>query len=47
MKFQIHELRRGDHFGASDLLRIQDIEYLGDLVAGDKGVKVLVIEKPD
>lgn len=46
-EFQIMELGRGDHFGASDLLRIQDIEYLGDLVAGERGLKVLVVERPD
>ena len=43
----LYELRSGDHFGASDLLRIPDIEYLGDIVAGEAGVKVLVIESPD
>ena len=45
--FVVFEMRPGNHFGASDVLRIPDIEYLGDIVAGPKGVKVMVIPKPD
>ena len=45
--FHVVELRSGNHFGASDLLRIADIEYLGNIVAGAKGVKCMVIPKPD
>jgi hypothetical protein len=45
--FEVLELRPGNHFGASDVLRTPDIEYLGDIVAGPKGVKVMVIPKPD
>jgi hypothetical protein len=45
--FEVFELRPGNHFGASDVLRTPDIEYLGDIVAGPKGVKVMVIPKPD
>lgn len=45
--FEVLEMRPGNHFGASDLLRIPDVEYLGNIVAGAKGVKVMVIPKPD
>ena len=45
--FEVFELRVGNHFGASDLLKIADMEYLGDIVAGDKGAKIMLIERPD
>lgn len=45
--FECFELRQGNHFGASDLLQIPDIEFFGDIVAGPKGVKILVVERPD
>jgi len=45
--FEALELRQGNHFGASDVLRIPDIEYLGDIVAGHRGVKLLIIKSPD
>ena len=44
---KLFELSLGNHFGASDFLRIVDTEYLGDIVAGEKGAKILVIPKPD
>ena len=46
-KFEIFEVYSGSHFGTSDLLKIPDIEYFGDLIAGKKGLKVLVVKKPD
>jgi len=45
--FEVFELRSGNHFGASDLLRIPDIEYLGQIIAGEKGCKCMVISAPD
>jgi hypothetical protein len=45
--FEVLEMRPGNHFGASDLLRIPDIEFLGNIKAGAKGVKVMVIPNPD
>ena len=45
--FDVLEMRPGNHFGASDVLRIPDIEYLGNIIAGPRGVKVMVIPKPD
>jgi hypothetical protein len=45
--FDVFDLRPGDHFGASDCLRLPGIEYLGDIVAGSKGLKCMVIPKPD
>jgi hypothetical protein len=46
-QFRVAELRSGDHFGASDLLQIPDIDFMGDIVAGPRGVKVMVVEHPD
>ena len=46
-QFKVAELRSGDHFGASDLLQIPDIDFMGDIVAGARGVKILVVEHPD
>jgi len=43
----LFELTHGNHFGTSDLLRIVDTEYLGDIIAGEQGAKILVIPKPD
>jgi hypothetical protein len=40
-------LKFGEHFGASDLLQIPDIEYMGDLYAGEKGLKILLVPQPD
>jgi hypothetical protein len=31
----LFELTHGNHFGTSDLLRIVDTEYLGDIIAGE------------
>ena len=45
--FEVLEMRPGNHFGASDLLRIPDIEFLGNISAGAKGLKVMVIPNPD
>ena len=45
--FEIFEIFSGSHFGSSDLLKIPDIEYFGDIYAGKKGLKVLVVSKPD
>jgi hypothetical protein len=45
--FEVFDLRPGDHFGASDCLRIAGIEYLGDIIAGPRGLKCMVIPKPD
>jgi len=45
--FEVLEMRPGNHFGASDLLRIPDIECLSNIKAGAKGVKVMVIPNPD
>lgn len=45
--FEVFELRRGDYFGASDLLRIPGIEFLGQIMAGPKGCKCMVIKAPD
>lgn len=45
--FYFHDLRPGDHFGSSDLLKIIGIEYLGDIYAGPNGVRVMIIPKPD
>ena len=45
--FKVFELAVGDHFGASDLLQIPDIDYMGDIIAGPRGLKVLVVENPD
>ena len=46
-KFLIHEIYSGQHFGSSDLLKIPDIEFFGNLHAGKKGLKVIVVDKPD
>lgn len=46
-KYKAFELRPGDHFGASDLLHIPDIDFMGDIVAGERGATVLQIERPD
>ena len=46
-KFEVYEAFSGSHFGSSDLLKIPDIEYFGDLYAGKKGLKVIVIKRPD
>ena len=43
----LFELTHGNHFGTSDLLRIVDTEYLGDIVAGERGARILVVPKPD
>ena len=45
--FEIFEIFSGTHFGSSDLLKIPDIEYFGDLIAGKRGLKVIVVKKPD
>lgn len=45
--FAPYELRQGEHFGASDLLQIPDIEFMGDIISGTHGVKLLVVEAPD
>ena len=45
--FEVIELFTGRHFGSSDLLKIPDVEYFGNIKAGKKGLKVLVIAKPD
>lgn len=45
--FHVVTLAHGQHFGSSDLLRIPDIEYYGDIHAGKKGLKLLVVSKPD
>lgn len=45
--FEVFDLRPGDHFGASDCLRLPGIEYLGDILAGSRGLKCMVISKPD
>lgn len=45
--FNVFELRPGNHFGSSDLLRIVDTEFLGDIISGERGAKILVIPKPD
>ena len=42
-EFKVFELSQGEHFGASDLLQIPDIDYMGDIIAGERGLKVLVI----
>jgi Tfp pilus assembly protein FimT len=39
----VHELRFGEHFGASDLLQIPDAEFMGDIYAGEKGLKIILI----
>ena len=44
---RLFELSHGNHFGTSDFLRIVDTEYLGDIVAGENGAKILMIPKPD
>jgi len=46
-KFHITDLRSGDHFGCSDLLKIIDIEFLGDIFAGEHGARIMMIPKPD
>ena len=45
--YKVFELSQGEHFGATDLLQIPDIDYMGDIYAGPRGLKVLVIERPD
>ena len=45
--YLVHELRFGEHFGASDLLQIPDIEFMGDLYAGEKGLKIILVAQPD
>ena len=45
--FVATSLGRGQHFGSSDLLKIVDIEYFGNIYAGSKGAKILVIKNPD
>ena len=45
--FAPYELRQGEHFGASDLLQIPDIEFMGDIISGPHGVKLLTIDAPD
>jgi len=45
--FHIFELRQGNHFGCSDLLKIIDCEFLGDIMAGERGARILVIPSPD
>ena len=43
----IAELRVGDVFGESDLLRLPGIEFFGNLVAGPKGVECLLLIAPE
>ena len=45
--FHIYELRQGNSFGCSDLLKIIDCEFLGDIFAGERGARLLVIPAPD
>ena len=45
--FEIFEIFSGSHFGSSDLLKTPDLEYFGDMRAGKKGLKVLVVGKAD
>ena len=46
-EFFVHKLRVGDFFGAADLLGICEVEYFGDIIAGENGCRILVIDKPD
>lgn len=41
------EIFSGAHFGSSDLLKTPDLEYFGNIYAGKKGLKVLVVSKAD
>ncbi len=43
----MHKLRVGDFFGAADLLAICEVEFFGDIIAGEDGCRVMVIDKPD
>ena len=45
--FNVKTLGQGDHFGSSDLLKIIDIEFFGNIYAGKRGLKVLQIYRPD
>ena len=46
-EFFVHKLRVGDFFGAADLLAICEVEFFGDIIAGEDGCRVMVIDKPD
>jgi len=43
----IHELRVGELFGDSDLLRYPGIDFLGDIYAGENGLECLVLVAPE
>ena len=45
--FEVFEIFSGAHFGSSDLLKTPDLEYFGNIYAGKKGLKVLVVSKAD
>ena len=45
--FLVHQLQSGDFFGAADLLGICEIEYFGNIFAGENGCVIKIIEKPD
>ena len=45
--FHVVTLNHGSHFGSSDLLKVPDIEYYGNIFAGTKGLKLMVVSKPD
>jgi hypothetical protein len=40
-------LQSGDFFGAADLLGICEVEYFGNIIAGENGCVIKVIERPD
>ena len=41
--FEILEIFSGSHFGSSDLLKMPDLEFFGNIHAGKKGLKLLVV----
>jgi len=45
--FEAYELNSGNHFGASDLLHLPDIDFYGNIHAGPKGAKILTVKYPD
>ena len=46
-KQKLCELRNGDIFGESDLIRHAGIDFFGDIVAGPNGLECLVLMAPD
>lgn len=45
--FCVCHLGQGSHFGAADLIQSVGVEYFGNIYAGPRGLKILLVERPD